>query len=255
MKICIVFVSQITILASVLGGVPASAGETDDSTDAIVKYGEMHEAIGQKQHQGRVRFTDLTKGPHFFGVAALEGLRGEATIYDGQVTLTTVDKSGGLQTGKAVSPDDQATMHAGAYVPLWKEYKVAEAVPAKAFDDYIATQAAEAGMNVDEPFIFAIEGEFIDIELHVINGACPIHARMKKIELPKQLQPYEAELPKMSGKVVGIFAKDAVGKLTHPATSTHVHLLYTDPDTGETVTGHVENIGLQKGAVLRLPAK
>ncbi|MEZ6061883.1 MAG: hypothetical protein R3C19_16180 [Planctomycetaceae bacterium] len=53
----------------------------------------------------------------------------------------------------------------------------------------------------------------------------------------------------------GIYAADSVGKLTHPATSTHTHVIYTDPKTGIRVTGHVEQIGLAKGAVLKIPAR
>ena len=255
MKIYVCFVGQITMLVSLLGGIPAFAGGSDFETGKTVQYGSMREAIGQKQHQGRVRFSELTKRPHFFAVAALEGLRGEATICDGELTLTTVDKAGRLHASDAASPDVQATMLVGDYVPAWSQHVVAQDVPAEAFDEYVAGVAAKTGLNTDEPFVFTIEGEFMDVALHVINGACPIHARMMKIELPPQLQPFEAEMPKVGGKVVGIFAKDAVGNLTHPATSTHIHLLYTDPATGKTVTGHLEKIGLRKGAVLRLPSK
>jgi alpha-acetolactate decarboxylase len=247
------YVSQITMLCGLLGGTPAFAGESRPQAEKIVQYGKMSEAIGQKQHQGRVRFSKLTERPHFFGVAALEGLRGEATICDGELTVTIVDSRGRLHAGDVVSPEEQATMLVGAYVPSWTEHEVIKDVPAEAFDEYVESVAAKAGLNTDRPFVFTIEGEFMDVSLHVIHGACPIHARMKKIELPERLQPFEAELPKVNGKVVGIFAKDAVGNLTHPATSTHIHLLYFDPATGKTVTGHLERIGLQQGDVLRLP--
>jgi hypothetical protein len=83
--------------------------------------------------------------------------------------------------------------------------------------------------------------------------AWPIRARMKKQELPREIQPFESEMEEIGGRLVGVFAKDAVGNLTHPATSTHTHLLFKDPTSGKTVTGHVEQIGLRKGAVLRLP--
>lgn len=59
----------------------------------------------------------------------------------------------------------------------------------------------------------------------------------------------------MSGTLVGVYAADSVGRLAHPATKTHTHLIYTDPATGERVTGQVERVGLAKGAALKLPAK
>jgi hypothetical protein len=80
-----------------------------------------------------------------------------------------------------------------------------------------------------------------------------MHARMQQIELPKEKQPFEGEYRSIRGKVVGIYAEDAVGTLTHPATSTHVHLMFKDAASGEMVTGHVERMGLVKGASIKLP--
>ena len=113
--------------------------------------------------------------------------------------------------------------------------------------------AAGAGVNTEKPFPFVVKGEFTDVRLHVINGACPIRARMKKTDLPKEKQPYEGEMSQVRGKLVGVFAKDSVGNITHPATWAHMHLLYQDPETGKTVTGHVEQVALKKGSVLCLP--
>jgi alpha-acetolactate decarboxylase len=101
--------------------------------------------------------------------------------------------------------------------------------------------------------VFTVEGDFSHLRLHVINGACPLHARLRKIELPEENQPVEVEKEQVRGTLVGVFAKDAVGNITHPATSTHMHLVFQDEQSGKTVTGHVERIGLLKGAVLRLP--
>lgn len=53
----------------------------------------------------------------------------------------------------------------------------------------------------------------------------------------------------------GVYASDAVGELTHPATSTHVHLIFEDDASGKEATGHVEQVGPAKGAVLKLPAR
>ncbi len=121
------------------------------------------------------------------------------------------------------------------------------------FDQFIADTASAAGIDTDKPFIFSLEGEFTDISLHVIHGACPIHARMQKIDLPKNKRPFESNLKKVSGTIVGVYAKDAVGNLTHPATSTHVHLIYKDEATGNLLTGHIEKIAVSNGTVVMLP--
>ncbi|MCB0190154.1 MAG: hypothetical protein KDE31_38040 [Caldilineaceae bacterium] len=51
MKTFALWVSPITILAGLLGDIPASRDEADSHPSALMQYGTMHEAIGQKQHE------------------------------------------------------------------------------------------------------------------------------------------------------------------------------------------------------------
>ncbi|RPH77794.1 MAG: hypothetical protein EHM80_11765, partial [Nitrospiraceae bacterium] len=150
----------VMLLTVVLAESPASAEEAETWDGKLVQYGKMHEAIGQQQHQGRVQLKKLLERPHFFGVAALENLDGEATIYDGKVTLTRVDAKGKLQPSDSSSPETQATLLVGAYVPSWTDHKVAANVGSDKFDTYITGVATAAGIKVSAPFVFAVEGEF-----------------------------------------------------------------------------------------------
>ena len=240
------------VIACAVCGVAALSGFANESADgALVQFGTMHEAIGQQQHQGRVALNTLVNQPHFFGVAALEKLQGEITVFDSDVTVTGVTAQGTLAP---VPGDDlEATLLVGAYVSAWTERTLEGDTPPADFDNVIRDAAARANVDVSQPFVFTLEGEFSDVRMHVINGACPMHARLKNIELPKEQTPFEGEFQSVRGRVVGIYASDAVGKLTHPATSTHVHLIFKDEGSGQTATGHVEEIGLAKGAVLKLP--
>jgi len=234
-----------------LVAIPGIAQESGDV--ALVQYGTMHEAIGQQHHQGRVGLSTLVNRPHFFGIAALEGLQGEITVFDSDVTITGVAAEGNLEP---IRGDDlQATLLAGAYVPAWTEYKLEDDIAPAGFDEMVRDAATRSGVDVFKPFVFTIDGEFHDIRLHVIHGACPIHARMNKIQLAKEQMPFEGEFETIRGRLVGIYASDAVGKLTHPDTSTHVHLLFRDEASGENVTGHLERVGLAKDAVLRFPGR
>lgn len=227
-----------------------SAGVWDGE---LVQYGSMHEAIGQRQDEGRVQIRTLLEQPHFFGVAALEKLGGEITILDGRPTLTRVDGKSLSSADESTALDSRATLLVGAYVPSWVERKVASDVGADEFDSFVADAAVAAGIELAEPYPFVLEGTFRNLRLHVINGACPMHARLRKLELPRGQRPFEANYDSIGGTIVGIYAKDAVGAITHPATSTHLHLLFKDPRSGKLVTGHVEQAGVLQGAVLRLP--
>ena len=228
-----------------------SAAETWDGK--IVQFGRMHDAIGRQQHQGRVKIEQLVQKHHFYGVAALETLSGEATIRDGEVTISRVGPQGRLVPGEKNSEGVQATLLVGAYVPDWTEHKVATPVDAKEFDQWVAALAAKAGIPTSKPFVFTVEGELKDLRWHVIHGACPLHARLRKLELPREQQPFEGSADKLRGTLVGVYAEDAVGNLTHPDTSCHLHVIFTDPKSGKRVTGHVEQVGLMPEAVLRLP--
>ena len=238
---------------TILGGLFSTAVADQPWDGLIVQHGSMHDAIGKKQHYGRVQISDLTKQPHFYAVAALEELSGEVTIRDGQITITGVDADGKLTVLQDPAGSLKATMLVGAYVPTWTRQSVDSSVSPQDFDQFIVDSASAAGVATDKPFIFSMDGEFTDVRLLVIHGACPIHARMQKIDLPKEERPFESDLKKVNGTLVGVYAKDAVGNLTHPATSTHVHLIYKDKTTGKPLTGHIEKIGLAAGAVLMLP--
>ena len=108
-------------------------------------------------------------------------------------------------------------------------------------------------MSTTKPFVFTIEGEFRQLRLHVINGACPVHARIHQTKIPQGKQPYEREFTRLRGRLVGIYADNAVGELTHPAMKTHLHVVFVDETTGKQLTGHIESTGVFSGATLKLP--
>lgn len=217
----------------------------------LVQIGTMHEAIGKRQHQARVDVAEVVGRPHFYGVGALEGLKGEITVLDSVAFVTRVTPEGAHQ---AVAPADaKATLIVGHSIERWTRHTLTDAVAHERFDEAIGAMAGGTGLETADPFAFVIEGAFTDVRLHVINGACPIHSRMHKLEIAEGERPFELDVKTVSGTLVGIYAADAVGRLTHPATKTHTHLIYTDPATGERVTGHVERAGLSKGAALKLP--
>jgi len=218
---------------------------------AFLRYGTMHEAIGQGRSQGRVAIADVCAEPHIYALGALAGLAGEVTILDSQPVLTGVSPSG--RPVPFPPADAQATMLAGRSVPAWDASVLHTSVPAADFDATITAALRNTRLDVAQPTVFLLEGEFTDVRLHTLNGACPVHARMKAVELPPESRPFELETATLRGTLLGIHAVDSVGKLTHPATTTHAHLVYRDPQTGDQVTAHVERAGVAAGAALKLP--
>lgn len=52
------------------------------------------------------------------------------------------------------------------------------------------------------------------------------------------------------GKLIGLFAPDTVGPLTHHGTQSHMHLLL---ETMPHIAARFEGVKLSQGAILRLP--
>ena len=239
-----------TSLAAICLVAVVGTGFAQESTP-LIHYGGMHETLAKGQHQARVHMGELDDHEHLYAIGALEGLAGEVTILDSVVFATTVTPQGQPRPldGERVA----ATMLVGQSVARWTTLPIPEGVTPERFDDVIRNSAIAHDIDPATPFMFVVEGTFTDVRLHVLHGACPVHARINKLELAAEQRPYELEIATLRGTMVGVYAADAVGKLTHPATSTHAHLVYVDDVTGERITGHLERVGVGPGATLRIP--
>jgi hypothetical protein len=233
-----------------LAGQPAWVAADPPSGDGLVIFGVMHEVIGMGRSQARVALPELALRPHFYGVGAAEGLGGEITFVDSKPTLTSVGHGGQLQD--ALTADARATLFIGQSVTQWKTVHVSEDIPAEDFDRLLLGFALQQGISDARPFMFLVEGGFQDVKLHVINGACPVHARSRGIEIASENQPYELSSSPIRGTMVGVHAHHAAGRLTHPGTTTHRHLVFHDDALGRPVTGHIEQAGILAGARIRL---
>jgi alpha-acetolactate decarboxylase len=251
----LLLLTVLTNCRSTLGQeVTETTKRTDDSisNDGLIQYGEMHKVIGLQQHQARVRLADLLKTPHLFAVGALEGLKGEISVLDGQPTVTGVDKQFLPKTIAGDSSELQATMLIGAYINSWLESKIPSTLSDEELDDFIQSQIEQLGRDPKVPAMFRIIGRFKEVNMHVINGACPVHARIRNVEIAELERPSEIHLKSIEGEVVGVFAMDAVGKLTHPATKSHKHLVFKDGESNAILTGHVEALSVETGSRLFL---
>lgn len=209
----------------------------------VEQYGTMHEAIGNGQSQARVKINQLAQQKDFVGIGALEGLEGEVTILNAKAVTTVVNSKGEpTPTFQA----NAATMLVGGKVKEWKMVKTPKKFTRKEFETWLTSQITAS------PAMFKVKGELINVRMHVLNGACPVHARMNEITLSQNKKPYEGEFKKVTGTIVGVYALDAVGKLTHPDTRIHTHIVYKD-SSGNELTGHLEDFHLEKNTEVLFP--
>ena len=230
--------------------------EVDDKDPAQYsswfQYGEMHRVIGQKDHKGRVSVDSLTKHDNLYAVGAIEGLQGEITILDSVPYVTTIQSKNKLKAAP-ITKDLQATLLMGASVSNWQDTTFESTLGPDKWESYLEQTARDKQLDTNSPILFQVKGTFTDVIVHVINGACPIHAQLHEKELAPEEQPHQHSFPSIQGHIVGVFAKAASGRLTHPGTSVHAHLIYQSPETGEWLTGHIEKTSITQGSTLSLP--
>jgi len=217
----------------------------------VLQYGRMHEVLGggAEAAHPNVTLADALSQPHAYAVGALAGLAGEITILDGEVWIARPRGTVLHVDGPTTDSADSAAMLTVAHVHRWDEIKIDEALSGDDLERFVADQARGRGLDLKRPFPFLIEGQVTDLQTHVINGACPMKPGVR---LASDQQPwrFQLELPD-DARIVGFYAANSVGKLTHPGTSVHAHALFKVK--GVTVTAHVERVAIAAGATLRLP--
>jgi len=201
-------------------------------------YGAMREVLREGRDQGRVEVAAVTHSDSV-GVGALAGLAGEVTILDGRAMVSR--RVGDEIAVRDALPGEQAALLVTARVPAWRE------LPLPDLEDYDALEACvrdallEAGLDPRAPTPLRITGRAERLQLHVIAGACPIAT-------PDGPAPRRLDRPPDDVTLVGFYAEDAAGRLTHHTHSSHLHA------HAGAVTGHLDEVQL-RDARLFLPAK
>ena len=208
--------------------------------------GSMRAVMRDGQTEGRVLLSEVAEGPGAIAVGALEGLGGEVTIVEGEAWVSRVVDGELVVTGPEVVGDDRAALLTRADVKAWHGPAIFQSeAEGSSLELLIRIGAEQRGLDVTRPIPFVIEGEVVAMDLHVVNGLCPV------VHGDEAAKPWRLSIDEpMEARVVGFFAPDAVGVMTHHGTSIHAHaVLEID---GRMVTGHVDRVRVGVGATMRL---
>ena len=216
---------------------------------AVEHYGAMREVMREGKTEARVRLVDVVAKPHAYAVGALEGLAGEVTIVNGEVWISRVSPDGELTvTGPEPVEDDSATLLTVGYVPKWHQTTIETAVTGLEFEALIEEFAESKGLDRTRPFPFRLEGQLAKIDLHVINGYCPI-ATDASVQEKKPWRWLNSD--PVTANIVGFYAPNAVAVMTHHGTSVHTHAIVMVNDAKQ--IGHVDNVIVEPGMTLFVP--
>ncbi|HEB60574.1 MAG TPA: hypothetical protein ENJ06_02000 [Phycisphaeraceae bacterium] len=215
---------------------------------AISQYGTMREVLRDGHTEARISMTDAVAEPHAYAVGALEGLTGEIMIVDGNVWVARNDGDNLQVTGPTPDANDKATLLALTHVTNWKSETIKPSTEGQELESLIEHMAREQGLDTSQPVPFLLEGKTGSINLHVINGYCPIRIDPATMDV----KPWRLSVTNKTDVVIfGYYAPNSAGVLTHHGTSIHAHALIRKK--GRTLTGHVDQVTVEPGMILKIP--
>ena len=195
--------------------------------------------------RANVRLADLPRSADLYALGPVAGLGGEITIVDGKLLVAEVEH-GKIRTSSDYSRG--ASFLVWATVPKWRA-----AVPAGALigsqaelEKLIEAKAREAGLNVEQPFPFLLQGSFDNVKYHSVrptqggaghgSAASPSDSALN------------AEAISKSATIVGFFSRHHEGVFTHGGSFAHLHVVLPTGDSG-----HVDELAFGPDVQLVLP--
>jgi acetolactate decarboxylase len=210
--------------------------------------GSFQAATQKGQASALVPLLPLKADKTLVGLGVLSSLRGEVTLFGGQAFLSVPSQDGGFSTEELGAHQDSAAFMVQASVSDWQTVALPQNTGLDELPSAFEKLAEAAGLDVEQPIPFMIEGSVGNLTLSVVNGSAFVGDR----EIPEEAMKAAARKVTRAtcqGTGVGFF-----GKSDHPeflANDTHVHLHFVE-QTGA-LAGHVEHIDLPSGTSFRLP--
>lgn len=227
----------------------ASCVAPPSSAYELCVIGDRTKMLSEGDLSASVRLSAVPDGPGSVAVGPVAGLRGEVTMVDGALFVSTMEA--GAQVVAAPDPEDVgAVFLAYGRADAWQRVEIPQRAEGLDGIEALVRDAAEAGgvpTGPGEGFPFVIEGRAERLGYHVIfaggHGGSHDHAAHKRAKVPFEANGREV-------RIAGVFVpKEAVGRVTHPGRRTHLHVIVGEAEGA----GHVDAVAMAPGAVLYLP--
>ena len=189
----------------------------------------------------------LKKDKHAVGLGLLSSLRGEITLFDGQAFLSVPSPDGGFRTEELGAHEDGAAFLVMASVPEWQSVSLPQNTVLEDLPSALSELAEGAGVDVERPFPFLLEGGVGNLVLSVVDGSAFAGEREVSEDALKAASR-KATRASCQGTGVGFFAK---GEHPEYLASSPIHLHFVE-QSGK-LAGHVEQVDLPSGTRFRLP--
>ncbi len=238
----------VSAYAAIVGAKKEGMVEYVGAQKDIFKTGKADSVITLEALAGR---------PHLYAMGPVDGLDGEITIFDSKPYITQV-------RGNDYALD-KSFKH-GAFFLVWTEQAKWQDVPVPAsvkgyvdLQRFVKEHAQKAGIDVTKPFPFLLEGTPAEIKWHINVDRTQGMPITKELFL-RSKEPYVTKNETVD--IVGFYSEHHAGVfLTQfaPAikegsgmeNAIHIHLV----SRTSKAAGHIDDIILGEGMVMRLPAQ
>lgn len=224
--------------------------------EGLIEYvGAQKDVFKTGKASSVISLESLSNHPGLYAVGPIEGLDGEITIFDSKPYITKV-------RGNDYTVDH--TFRHGAFFLVWTEQTKWQDVPVPAtvkgyvdLQNFVKAQAAAAGIDATKPFPFLLSGTPVEIKWH-INVDRTEGKPITKESFYKSKQPFVTKNEPVD--IIGFYAEHRDGIFLPKYTSVikegsgmensiHIHLV----SRTSKAAGHIDDITLGEGMVLRLP--
>ncbi len=223
-----------------------------DGTHAWNGKVEVHGALRAMMHEGEtgtmVTLDTMLPDSNLYALGALTGLAGEVTVIAGKAYLSYPEGMDGVRIRTTGMSDDGATLLVSAVVPAWRAVTIEKPIRFDAIDAEVARLAAAAGQHTGGRIPFLIEGDFEDLQWHVIDGSRTGPGGESGTDHLKAA--VKDTIDRARGTLVGFYSPDDQGVFTHMGSKTHIHCSVDDPPG----SGHVDHVVIPAGSVIKFPA-
>ncbi len=229
----------------------------------LVHHGNFTEMMRSGQAKAQVALSQLDRAPGTWGVGAMTDLKGEVIQVDGRVLVSLGSDPEGRVA--APEPNASATLWASAKVAQWTQVTVPSHMDQAQFEAFVQTQAQAQRLDLQQPFVFRVTGDYTHLIWHVVTGEAPkggagghsatAHGGHQGHGAGRANHQSGMKLfrqPRVSGQLVGVYSGAQLeGVISHGGERFHLHYI----DDAQTVSGHVDQYNVRAGATLWLPQR
>ena len=217
-------------------------------------FGNFERMIHSGDTQSVVKLREVLTVPGTYGLGALDDLRGEILLWDGKLLVSQGHSANGAI--EPAVPSDEAVFFVEARVEAWDEVAIPNDMTRVEFELFVLQTAPRRGLSTDQAFPFAVTGSFHRVLWHVVTGATVAQkdqSGQAGRTHPQGHATYRVfDQADVTGLLLGFYSGVALeGIISHPGERFHLHYA----DAGFSVSGHVDDYRVNRGAVLLLPRR